>query len=109
MGLRFYRDENLPVEIARQLRSRGVDAVTVRDLGYLSDTDSNHLERATTLGCVLCTYDTDFVGLALQGFSHAGIVVGHPERHYIGAWVTFLELMDAVLSDTDMVGRVEYL
>ena len=26
--LRFYLDENLPVEIARQLRLRGVDEVT---------------------------------------------------------------------------------
>lgn len=34
-SLCFYLDENLPVEIARQLRLRGIDVVTARDLGLL--------------------------------------------------------------------------
>lgn len=33
MSLRFYLDENVPVEIARQLKARNIEAVTVRDLG----------------------------------------------------------------------------
>lgn len=109
MTLRFYLDENLPVEIARQLRSREIDAVTVRDLGRLGDTDQNHLQRATALGRVLCTQDTDFVRLAAAGISHAGIVLGHPEHHHIGAWVNFLELLAAVVDAAEMRDRVEYL
>lgn len=37
--LRFYLDENLPVEVARQLRLRGVEVVTARDLGLLGASD----------------------------------------------------------------------
>jgi hypothetical protein len=33
--IRFYLDENMPVEIAAQLRARGIDVVTVRDPGLL--------------------------------------------------------------------------
>ena len=109
MALRFYLDENLPVEIARQLRVRGIDAVTVRDLRRLGDSDENHLQRATTDGRVLCTFDTDFIKLAVEGQSHAGIILGQPELHYIGGWVSYLELMHAVFSAEEMRDRIEYL
>ncbi|MCL4806164.1 MAG: DUF5615 family PIN-like protein [Anaerolineae bacterium] len=109
MALRFYLDENLPIEIARQLRARGIDVVTVRDIKRLGDSDENHLQRAAADNRVLCTFDTDFIRLALEGHSHAGIVLGQPELHYIGAWVSFLELMHAVLSAEEMRDTIEYL
>jgi predicted nuclease of predicted toxin-antitoxin system len=49
----------MPVVIADQLKRRGIDAITVRDLGLLGDEDINHLERATELGYVLCTHNDD--------------------------------------------------
>lgn len=107
--LRFYLDENLPVEIARQLQSRGIEAVTVRDLGQLGDNDPNHLTRATKMGYVLCTQDDDFLALAASGFAHEGIVFGIQRRHYIGDWVKFLELLHAVSTREQMRGNVEYL
>ncbi|MCE7947039.1 MAG: hypothetical protein DYG88_06390 [Chloroflexi bacterium CFX4] len=63
-ALHFYLDENMPVVIADQLRQRGIEAVTVRELGRLGDSDDSHLQRAANMGCVLCTFDTDFVVLA---------------------------------------------
>ena len=74
--VRFYLDENVQVAIARQLRRRGIDVVTVRDLEELGDENINHLERATSLGRVLCTHDADYVELAASGVEHAGIVLG---------------------------------
>lgn len=47
--LRFYLDENLPIEIARQLRLRGIEVVTARDLGLLGAGDEQHLMRAVHL------------------------------------------------------------
>ncbi len=108
-ALRFYLDENLPVEIAAQLKARGIDMVTVRDLGLLGGSDVNHLQRAAEMGCVLCTFDSDFLRLAGEGTAHAGIVFGQQDRHYIGDWVKFLVLMHAVYTPEDMQNRVEYL
>lgn len=107
--IRFYLDENLPVEIARQLRLRSIDALTVRDLHQLGDSDLNHLSRATALGRVLCTCDTDFVALGVASRSHTGIIVGQQEIHHIGAWVRSLELIHAVYSPDDMLNHIEYL
>ena len=99
----------MPVEIAKQLKSRGIDVVTVRDLDALGESDEEHLRRATEMGCVLCTNDSDFLQQASAGVKHAGIVFGQQAVHYIGAWVKYLELMHAVYSPEDMQNVVEYL
>ena len=45
----------MPVVIAQQLALKGIDVVTVRDIGQLGDSDINHLQRATEMERVLCT------------------------------------------------------
>lgn len=106
--LRFYLDENVQVVIAEQLRKRGIEAVTVRDLGTLVAEDITHLARATQMGYVLCTHDTDYIDLAASDIPHTGIVFGQ-HSHSIGDWVNFLELIFMVYSAEEMVNRVEYL
>ena len=91
-NLRFYLDENVQIAIAEQLRRRGIEVVTVRELNLLADSDTNHLQRATQMGFVLCTHDTDFVQLAAQGFQHTGIIKGNAHKHTVGDWVKGLEL-----------------
>jgi hypothetical protein len=108
-ALRFYLDENLQVAIAEQLKQRGIEAVTVRDLGQLGDEDDSHLHRASAMGCVLCTYDTDYVELATSGKEHAGIIIGQPEKHWIGEWVKGLTLYHAVYTAEEMYNRLDYL
>lgn len=108
-SLRFYLDENVPVQVARQLKSRGIDVVTVRDLGLLGEEDANHLQNATELERVLCTYDTDFLRLAASGLQHAGIVFAQQDVHYIGEWVNWLTLMHAVYTAEEIVGRIEFV
>lgn len=108
-SLRFYLDENVPVQVARQLKFRGIDAVTVRDLGLLGEEDINHLHNATALGCVLCTYDSDFLHLASSGLEHSGLVFGQQDIHYIGEWVNWLSLMHAVYTTEEMINRIEFL
>lgn len=65
-AIRLYLDENLSPKIAEQLKLRGSDAVSVRDLGTLGDSDESHLERATRLGRVLVTSDVDFLRFAAE-------------------------------------------
>lgn len=107
--IRFYLDENLPIAVATQLHRRGIEAVTVRDLGFLGDSDSNHLARSTRLGYVLCTNDADYVNLDAASAEHSGIIFGQQHKHGIGDWVRFLELLASVLDPEDMQNRVEYL
>jgi hypothetical protein len=107
--LRFYLDENLPIQVARQLKSRGIDTITVRDLNLLGEADINHLQNATEQGRVLCTYDNDFLKLAVTEFQHAGIVFGQQDLHYIGAWVNWLTLMHAVYTSEEMLNRIEFV
>lgn len=108
-NIRFYLDENVPVAIAVQLKRRGIEALTVRDLDLLGDTDEHHLQRATAMACVLCTHDADYIDLATSGYEHAGIVFGQQHRHGIGDWVKFLELVYEVYTQEEMAGRIEYV
>jgi hypothetical protein len=107
--IRFYLDENVQVVVADQLRLRGIEVTTARDLNTLTDSDVNHLARATEMGYVLCTYDEDFLELAASGVEHAGIVKGVQLKHSIGDWVKALVLIHAVYSADDMTNHVEYL
>lgn len=108
-ALQFYLDENLQIAIAEQLRLRGIQAFTVRELGRLGDADDNHLRRAASMECVLCTYDTDYVQLAAGGINHAGVIIGQPEKHWIGEWVKALTLYHTIYSAEDMKNRLDYL
>ena len=107
--IRFFLDENVPVAVAEQLRRRGIDAVTVRDLGRLSQSDVDHLALAHHTGRVLCTHDADYLDTGLRGEAHSGIIIGQQHKHGGGRWVAFLELVYNVNSGEEMVGRIEYL
>ena len=108
-GILLYLDENLSPKIAEQLKLRGIDAVSVRDVGKLGDTDRNHLARATRLGRVLVTSDVDFLRLAAEGIEHKGIIYGDLSSHTLGDWVNKLELVCFVYSPDEFANHVEYL
>lgn len=99
----------MSVAIAAQLTRRGIEAVTVRDLGLLGDSDPNHLQLATSMGYVLCTHDADYVDMASDDVEHAGIVFGQQHKHTIGDWVRFLELVHGVYTPDEIRNLVEYL
>lgn len=108
-AISLYLDENLSPKIAVQLRRRGIAVVTPHDLGALGDSDVNHLQRATEMGYVLCTHDTDYLVIASTGTEHAGIVFGVQEQLAIGDWVKGLELICGVYDADNMKNHVEYL
>ncbi|MDX2079097.1 MAG: DUF5615 family PIN-like protein [bacterium] len=107
--IRFYLDENVEIEVAHQLRYNGVEVITARDLGLLGESDIKHLDNASQMGYVLCTYDTDYMELAHNGVVHSGIVKGRWNKHNIGDWVNALMLIYDVLSPEDMINRIEYI
>jgi predicted nuclease of predicted toxin-antitoxin system len=107
--IRLYFDESVEIAISDQIKKRGVDAVTVRDLQLLGDSDINHLQRAHQMGRVLCSYDTDFLRLDSQGVKHAGVIFGFHDCTTYGEWISGLELICGVLTAADMHNHVEYL
>ncbi len=107
--IRLYLDENLSPKIGEQLKLRGIDAVSVRELRKLGESDESHLERATRLGRVLVTSDVDFLRFASEGINHAGIVFGALSGYSMGDWVKRLELICFVYSPAELENHVEYL
>lgn len=107
--IRFYLDENLDLAIAEQLKRRGIDVVTVRDVGRLGNSDVNHLKRATEMGQVLCTQDDDFLRMAAEGMEHAGIVFHRHHRANVGVWVRALVDLHTFVTAKEMVNHVEFV
>lgn len=107
-NLRFYLNENVSPEIADQVRRGGIDAVHVRDLEMLGDSDENHLQRATQAGRVLCTHDQDFLVLASQ-MDHAGSAFGDQTSASIGNWVRALRRLHAEYQAEDALNRIFFV
>lgn len=107
--IKFYLDENMDIEIAEQLRRKGIAVVTVRELGTLGDSDENHLKQASEMGHVLCTQDRDFLRLHTEGFTHIGIVFGEHFQSTIGGWVRALQGLHTTTTSEEMIGQVRFL
>jgi predicted nuclease of predicted toxin-antitoxin system len=106
--IRLYFDEGVQVAVAEQMRHRGIDVVSARDLGSLGDEDINHLQRASAMGRVVCTFDYDFLRLHGQGIRHAGIIIARHFDTTIGDWVRGLELICGAMTADDMKNHIEY-
>ena len=107
--IRFYIDENVQVEVASQLSQHGIEAVSAKSLEKLGDTDANHLLRATDMGYVLCTYDTDFLRMSAEDVQHAGIVFAGQYKSTIGGWVKELRKLHDEISAEEMIDRVVFI
>ena len=83
--IRLFFDEGVQTAVSEQMRNKGIDVVSVRDLGLLGDTDVNHLERAAEMGRVICTFDYDFLRLHGEVVQHAGIVIAQHFDTTIGS------------------------
>ena len=99
----------MPVELANLLNQLGIDTVTVRDLDMLGNNDHCQLRFATEQGRILCTYDSDYIGLAKQGIEHAGIIFVPGRYRDIGVMVEYLRSVYVFYSLDDMENRLEYL
>ena len=107
--LRFYFDESVELAVSEQLDAGGLDVVSAHSLDLLGDDDRNHLERATEMGRVLCTYDADFLRLASEGVEHAGIIFAQHQKASIGGWVREIRALHARLKSEDVHGQVIFL
>ena len=106
--VKFYMDEHVNPAIARSLRLRAIDVLTLQEAGMLGASDEQHVQLAYELGRVIFTNDDDFLRLHAAGMSHAGIVYARQHRS-IGEVVRALTLISQILSADDMKNRVEFL
>jgi predicted nuclease of predicted toxin-antitoxin system len=81
--VKFYLDEDLPARVAELLRRRGLDAVSVHEVGNFRFSDREQLAFAARDGRCLVTRDArHFVDLSHEAVRrqtpHAGIIVCPP-------------------------------
>ena len=107
--LQFHFDESVDLAISEQLTLAGIDVVSAHSLGKLGDTDPQHLQRATEMGCILCTCDTDFLILAQEDAEHTGIVFGAMNSYTVGDWIRFIRRLYATRSAEDVAGLVFFV
>lgn len=106
--VRFYLDEHIPAAVAEGLRRRGVDSLTVQEAGRAGLSNPEQLAFARAAGRVIVTMDSDFLVLATQGVSHAGIAYANPNRS-IGDLITSSMLLFEILTPAEMTNHVEFL
>jgi predicted nuclease of predicted toxin-antitoxin system len=107
--IKFYFDEHVPQAIADGLRRRGVDVLTVQAAGRGGAPDDEQLSFASQQGRVMVTMDSDYLILAAQGDSHAGIAYAKPGTRSISQLIQKLKLIHDVLTPAEMENHVEYL
>lgn len=113
MSIRFYMDEHVPRVITDGARRRGVDVLTVQADGATGSEDADVLNRATLLGRVVVTNDSDFQIEATRrqktGENFSGIVFVDLNRVTIGQCIRDLEIVGLAGEPNDLANRVEYL
>lgn len=112
MRIRLLLDEDVQLGLAKALRDRNIDVLSVHDIGRKGLTDEEQIEFAAANGRTIFTYNVrDFIRLHRQfinqGHGHQGIIVS--KQLPIGETLRgLLNLMDA-LSAEDMANRLEFL
>lgn len=113
MSVALYMDVHVPAAITRGLVLRGVDVLTAQLDGAAELEDPALLDRATTLGRVLFSQDSDLLAEATLrqrlGKPFGGIIYAHQLGITIGQAVAELELLAQVGEPDDFANRVVYL
>jgi predicted nuclease of predicted toxin-antitoxin system len=107
--LTYYFDESVELAVSEQLAASGLDVISAHSLEALGDDDLNHLQRASAMGRVLCTYDADFLRLAADGAEHCGIIFAQQRKATIGGWVREIRALHARFQSDELIGQVVFL
>ena len=90
MKIRLYFDEDaMDGDLVHALRIRGVNVTSALEQGMVRRSDTDHLEFATSQGCVLYSFNIgDFQQLhseyLTQGKNHSGVVLCQQQRYSLG-------------------------
>lgn len=113
MTLPLYFDQHAPGPVASGLRRRGIDVVTAEQDGHKGIADELILERATSLGRILVTNDSDFLAIAARwrrsGRHFAGLVYYADQNLPHGKLIEDLVLITEVYTADEIIDQIEYL
>jgi predicted nuclease of predicted toxin-antitoxin system len=105
--VKFKLDENLPVELASDLRGMGYDVDTVNDEGLRGAADPAVVNAASAADRILFTLDKGIANLQRYPVhQHAGVVLFRPDTSGRGAVIAFVrERLQKVL-ELDLTDRL---
>jgi hypothetical protein len=113
VSLAFYTDVHVHIAVVRGLRLRNVGVLRAQEDGTDRASDSELLDRATSLGYVVFTQDQDFLVEAARrqaaGEVFAGVVYAPQQHVSIGKCIDDLELLAKASEPAEMMNRVQYL
>jgi predicted nuclease of predicted toxin-antitoxin system len=105
--VRFKLDENLPTELADDLRELGHDADTVVDERLCGAKDPEVIEAANASNRILLTLDKGIANLLRYPLSeHAGVVLFRPDASGRRAVLSFVRARFSSLLDLELAGRL---
>ena len=106
-------DQHVPRAITIGLRLRGADVITAFEDGASTMNDSQLLNRAAELGCVLFTQDDDLLAEAAKrqraSIRFHGVIYAHQLRTAIGTCVNDLEIIAKTADQEDLLNTVIFL
>lgn len=105
--IKFYFDEHIPSAVADALQQQGLDVLTVQAANRRGLSDDEQLDFATQENRVMVTMDSDYIALAAQGVSHAGIAFITSDTS-IGDLINNLVLLHGVMTPEEMENNIEY-
>ena len=94
--------------VAKGLRRRGIDVLTVPEARTTGDEDPDQLALANKLGRIFFTHDSDHLGLAAAGQTHSGIVFASRQMP-AGDNIRALILVHQLLTAEELVGKIEFI
>jgi len=113
VSVSLYFDHHVPKAIAVGVREQGIDVLTADEDGKSDWDDVLLLQRATELGRVIFTQDSDFLVLAAAWQTSrrefSGLVYAHQLRITIGGAIHDFVVIASLMRLEEMRNRVEFL
>lgn len=102
-------DEHIPYPVIEGLKRRGLDAISVQEIGLSSEEDIKILDKARNDGRIIYTQDADFLRLHQTGHNHGGIIYHHPLAYSIGETIRKVMLLCEITLPEEIKGTIRFL
>ena len=113
MALGLYMDQHVPRAITIGLRLQGIDVITAHEDNSSELDDPALLDRASELGRVIFTRDSDFLVEATKrqrdNIEFGGIIYAHQLHVSIGKCIEDLEIIVQAGKPDELINKVIFL